>query len=101
MAELIHSHSARLVSPAGTTYRAEVHGEERADGTWSAWLEFIPLDGGGALRTSQESSQPNRKAVEYWAGGLEALYLEGAFDRALRTDQTQAPGVPPPPDAHL
>ena len=26
----------------------------------------------------------NRKAVEYWAGGLEPVYLQGALRRALR-----------------
>jgi hypothetical protein len=34
------------------------------------------------LRTEQETSQPNRVAVEYWASGLEPIYLEGAFARA-------------------
>jgi hypothetical protein len=34
------------------------------------------------LTTDQETSQPNRAAVEYWATGLEAVYFEGAFERA-------------------
>lgn len=34
------------------------------------------------LLTEQETSQPNRVAVDYWATGLEAVYFEGAFDRA-------------------
>ena len=34
------------------------------------------------LRTDQETSQPNRSALEYWADGLEPIYLEGALARA-------------------
>jgi hypothetical protein len=34
------------------------------------------------LLTEQETSQPNRTAIEYWALGLEPIYLEGAFARA-------------------
>jgi hypothetical protein len=35
-----------------------------------------------AMLTEQERSQPNRTALEYWADGLEPVYLEGAFLRA-------------------
>jgi len=34
------------------------------------------------LRTEQETSQPNRAAIEYWADGLEPIYLDGALARA-------------------
>jgi len=34
------------------------------------------------LRTDQETSQPNRGALEYWADGLEPVYLQGALARA-------------------
>jgi hypothetical protein len=67
----------------GVIYRATVHGEERADGTWEGWIEFRPLDGGApALRTGQETSQPDRGALAYWASGLEPVYIDGAFSRA-------------------
>src|SRR5438132_3980876 len=47
------------------------------------WLEFHPTDERkSVLRTEQETSQPNRIAVEYWASGLEPICLEGAFARA-------------------
>ncbi len=84
-AELIHEHSARYIDDEdGTIYLVRIYGEERADGTWEAWLEFHPEDPGRpALRTGPETSQPNRDAVVYWASGLEPVYLEGAFDRAL------------------
>jgi hypothetical protein len=40
------------------------------------------VDGKTSKRTGQETSQPDRKALEYWATGLEAVYLEGALARA-------------------
>jgi hypothetical protein len=83
MAQLIHQHSTLVRAPDGTQYRARTYGEARADGTWHAWIELSPIGGDSAvLRTDQETSQPDRKAVEYWAGGLEAVYLEGALARA-------------------
>ena len=84
MPELIHEHSVTVTADAGGRYRARVYGERRRDGTWSGWIEFVPADGGRAptLRTGQETSQPDRKAVDYWAGGLEPVYLEGALSRA-------------------
>lgn len=85
MAEFIHEHSTIVAAEDGRRYRARVYGERRREGTWSGWLEFVPIEGGavaGALRTSQETSQPDRKAVEYWAGGLEPVYLQGALTRA-------------------
>jgi hypothetical protein len=67
----------------GTTYIVRIYGRERPDGTWEGWLEFHPTENHkSVLRTEQETSQPNRTAVEYWASGLEPIYLEGAFARA-------------------
>jgi hypothetical protein len=87
MDEHIHTHSATVVRD-GTAYEAQVHGTERSDGTWSGWLEFRPARGSGpVLRTDQETSQPSRRALEYWAGGLEPVYLDGALVRACRTTQ--------------
>lgn len=84
MRHLIHEHSVRVKGPDGTQYCARTYGEQRADGTWSGWIEFVPADGRGVARsTEQETSQPDRKAVTYWAGGLEPIYLEGALKRAL------------------
>jgi hypothetical protein len=82
----IHDHSAIVVGRDGTPYRATTWGEERADGTWWGWLEFEPRTGGASLRTGQETTQPNRDALAYWASGLEAVYLEGAFVRALERE---------------
>ena len=48
---------------------------------WAAWLEFDRGDG-SSLVTEEETSQPSLTALEYWAGGLEPVYLEGALERA-------------------
>lgn len=64
------------------TYAVHVCGEQRADGTWEGWIEFHPSGLKSILRTDQETSQPNRAALEYWADGLEPVYLEGALARA-------------------
>jgi hypothetical protein len=86
MAELLQEYLTNVVGADHTNYIVRSYGEERADGTWIGWLEFDPEDGSKpALRTEQETSQPNRMAVEYWASGLEPVYFEGAFDRARKT----------------
>lgn len=85
MAELIQEYLTPIISEDGAVYTARAYGQERSDGTWEAWLEFHPADSRerGVLRTGQETSQPNRSSVEYWASGLEPVYFEGAFSRAL------------------
>jgi hypothetical protein len=85
MSQLIHEHTARIRSQDGAEYRVRTYADARRDGTWAGWLEFIPTQPQGTvLRTEQETSQPDRAAVEYWAAGLERVYLEGAFGRAQR-----------------
>jgi hypothetical protein len=87
MSEHIHTHSTTVVRD-GTEYEAQVHGVQRPDGTWAGWLEFHAARGvGRVLWTDQETSQPSRRALEYWAGGLEPVYLDGALVRACRTSQ--------------
>jgi hypothetical protein len=83
MGESILEHSVVVVDHEGTSYRATTCGEAREDGTWWGWLEFQPRDGGPPLATGQETTQPNRDALAYWASGLEPVYLEGALLRAL------------------
>ena len=83
MAELLQEYTTVVDAPDGTTYTVRSYGEERLDGTWTGWLEFHPKDARkSVLRTDQETSQPNRTAVEYWSTGLEPVYFEGAFARA-------------------
>ena len=61
-------------------YKVSVEGLERVDGTWAGRLIFD--DGNDRRVTGQETSQPNRRAVEYWASGLEPIFLDGALKRA-------------------
>jgi hypothetical protein len=83
MAELLREYATEVMGPDDTTYVVRSYGEERRDGTWIAWLEFDPtVPHKRRLQTKQETSQPNRGAVEYWATGLEPIYFEGAFERA-------------------
>jgi hypothetical protein len=71
-----------FVTSGTQTYVVHVCGQQRVDGTWEGWLEFHPSGMDSTLRTGQETSQPNRTALEYWADGLEPVYLEGALARA-------------------
>ena len=83
MAVLLQEYTTEVIAADGTTYTVRSYGDERDDGTWTAWLEFEPADDTKpSLATDQETSQPNRTAVEYWATGLEPVYFEGAFGRA-------------------
>jgi hypothetical protein len=89
MPQLILEHSTRIDDEEGGVYIPRIYGQERGDGTWAGWLEFHPVDNEGVfLRTDQETSQPNRAALAYWASGLEPIYFEGAFDRAAEFART-------------
>jgi hypothetical protein len=89
MAEILQKYATTLTGPDGTTYIVRSYGEERPGDTWIGWLEFDPTDESKpVLRTDQETSQPNRMTLEYWATGLEPVYFEGAFERAR--DATQS-----------
>ena len=65
---------------SGGTFLVTIEGEQRADGTWGGRVVFT--DATGSRRTGQETSQPTRDALQYWASGLEQVYLDGAFARA-------------------
>jgi hypothetical protein len=83
MAEVLTEFSEPLVGANGIAYRAQATGAPMPDGLWEGWIEFIPIAGGTPLRTSRETTQPNRGDAVYWATGLTPVYLEGALDRAL------------------
>jgi hypothetical protein len=84
MVTLIQEYSTRVRAEDGTRYIVKAFGDERSDGMWEGWLEFHPTDAGKAIvSTGRETSQPNRGAIDYWASGLEPIYFEGAFARAL------------------
>ena len=80
---LIREHITKIID-GDTTYVVRSCAEERSDRTWSG-SNFTRLDiAQPVLRTEQETSQPNLTATEYWADGLEPIYLEGALARAQR-----------------
>lgn len=70
-------------------YRVGVDGQQRADGTWSGRVVFRA--GGETRVTGQETSQPNRQALEYWARGLEKVFLDGAFTRSKKSRRIEGP----------
>jgi len=83
LAEVFVEFTDTVSSEDGKTYTARACGSEMPDGKWQGWIEFVPLDGGKPLRSSRETTQPNRQDTEYWATGLTPIYLEGALHRAL------------------
>lgn len=83
ISQLIRQHSERVQDTLGNIYDVFIYGEPRLDGTWEGWIEFIPIDASlASRRTDRETTQPDFSALEYWATGLEPLYLTGAFERA-------------------
>jgi hypothetical protein len=82
MAELIHVFQTPVMA-GERRWMVEAWGESLTDGRWEGWLVFVPADGSPPLATPRETTQSNRKALEYWAGGLAATYVEGAFARAV------------------
>jgi hypothetical protein len=72
----------RLIGPDGQAYVVRVWGQGRADGTWVGWLSFVSVGGDQVRVTRRETSQSNLAGVRYWATGLQASYVEGAFQRA-------------------
>ena len=73
----------------GSTYKARVIGFERADGKWEGRVEF-QSPSGKTITTGHETTQPNLTDLEYWATGLEQIYLEGALQRALRAGKSSS-----------
>jgi hypothetical protein len=72
-------------------YFVNVVGEPRADGTWEAWLEFVPPTDDVPLVTGTETTQPSRADILRWAEQLTGVFLEGAFERArLASDLSRA-----------
>ena len=69
------------VSRDGKKYKARVIGFERSDGKWEGRIEFRDGDG-GTLVTGHETTQPNLTTLQYWATGIEPIYLDGALQRA-------------------
>ena len=94
--EIIADLTTTVVSPEGQTYHVRLLGEQLSDRVWRAWLEFIPLDDGlTGLITKTETRQPTRADVVRWSDTLTAVYLQGAFARAVGTGEAKRVRVSP------
>jgi hypothetical protein len=78
------------VEAGSVTYMARACGAPASDNLWHGWIEFTPDDGGPVLRSSRETTQPNREDAIYWATGLTPVYLEGALQRTLTRRERHA-----------
>jgi hypothetical protein len=96
MAEVLARFSDHVADDEGRAYRAQACGAPNADGLWDGWIEFMPLDGGPAVRSPRETTQPNGRDAAYWASGLTAIYLEGALARALNPPVRRSPAQAEP-----
>jgi hypothetical protein len=99
MAEVVVQFDRPVEEENGRSYAARVCAREAEDGLWHGWIEFDPADGSPVQRTQRETTQPNRRDLEYWATGLTAAYLEGALERAKhpQTPDLRPPSVPARP----
>jgi hypothetical protein len=88
MTELVHERFIELTDPDGRLYdRARIYATRQRGSTWRGSIRFVPVDGTDPLETGPETTQSTLEGVAYWATGLEALYFEGALERALRRAQ--------------
>jgi hypothetical protein len=81
----------------GKSYIARACGDEMPGGMWQGWVEFVPIDGGEAVRSGRETTQPNRQDTAYWATGLTPVFLEGSLKRALNPLTRPVAREPLPP----
>jgi hypothetical protein len=95
MAEVIHVFEGPVLLN-GKRYIVQACGRQNGQ-MWDGWLEFIPPDGGDVLRSARETTQPDRAALEYWAGGLSGTYLEGSYARTIHPPPARVPTVVPRP----
>ena len=77
---LIQEFTTRVMTEDGRVYSASAWARQRGN-EWIGWLVFS-ADDGHEITTDRETTQPDRRAVEYWASGLEPIYLDGALSRA-------------------
>ena len=93
MIELVTDLPYRIVDAAASEYYASVAAEQRPDGMWEAWLEYVPTDETDPLVTPTETTQSSRADVVRWANALTDTYVEGAFERAVEATLVTSPRV--------
>jgi len=92
MREIMIDLERTVQSPDGDEYYGQVAGDQRPDGMWEAWLEFIPVDDSlEPLRTNVETTQPTREDAIRWSETLTDVYIHGAFARAVRAAEGGVP----------
>lgn len=91
MPEVLVEFPEAVTSEDGVSYLAKACGAAARDGLWQGWIEFTPVVGGEPIRSSRETTQPNRQDAVYWATGLTTVYLEGSLRRALNPLVRSAP----------
>jgi len=68
----------------GESYAVFVFGRDRPGDTWQGWLVFERRRDGKRFTTPVETTQPDGRAVIYWATGLSGAYFDGALHRAMQ-----------------
>jgi hypothetical protein len=97
VSEVIHVFDAPVYF-ANRHYRVQVCGKPEGH-LWQGWIEFVSEDGTDLRRTRRETTQPDREALLYWAGGLSVTYLEGALARTVEPPSVRR--VPPLTEPHF
>jgi hypothetical protein len=101
VAEVIEEYDRTVSAPDGSLWSARACARPFA-GHWEGWIEFVPRRIGlSPVRTARETTQPDRHAVAYWAGGITPTYLDGALARALHRPTPRVPDGPHAPGAIL
>ena len=60
MAEVLAQFAEPLTTTDGSSYLAQACGAPNDHGLWEGWIEFVPINGGPPLRSSRETTQPNK-----------------------------------------
>ncbi len=92
MSEVLVRFDEPIAGPDGRKYFALAVGKETSAEHWEGWLEFLLVadDSSEPLCSERETTQPNRRSLDYWAQGLTRVYLEGALARATAPPPTAA-----------
>ena len=101
VADVILDYEPTVSASDGSVWSARACARSHA-GHWEGWIEFRPIAPGlSPVRTERETTQPDRNAVAYWAGGITPTYLEGALARALQPPTAVVPDHRHAPSAIL
>jgi hypothetical protein len=84
MAEVLVEFDAVLTASDASRWVPRACGRLAEDNLWEGWVEFLPIkESVEPVRSGQETKQPNRDDLMYWAQGLSQTFLEGALERAI------------------